>query len=76
MSIQDDALAESVSAALAQDKRLSGLPIVVRAASGEIHLKGKVDTEEQKELATMVVHGVQGVRNLVNDELVVREGGE
>jgi len=76
VSIQDEALAESVRTALAADKRLSALPIVVRAASGEIHLKGRVETEEQRELATIVVCGIPGVRNLVNDELVVREGGE
>ena len=76
MSIQDEALAGRVRSALSQDKRLSGLPIMVRAASGEIHLKGKVDTEEQKKLAVMVIHGVPGVRGLVSDELEVREGGE
>ena len=73
MSIQDEALAGMVRSALSQDKRLSGLPIMVRAASGEIHLKGKVDTEEQKELAVMVIRGVPGVRGLVSDELEIRE---
>ncbi|MDO8589202.1 MAG: BON domain-containing protein [Armatimonadota bacterium] len=76
MSIQDEALAGRVRGVLAQDKRLSGLPIMVRAANGEIHLKGRVDTEEQKELAATIVHGVPGIRGVVSDELVVREGGE
>ncbi|MDO8684949.1 MAG: BON domain-containing protein [Armatimonadota bacterium] len=76
MSIQDEALAGRVRGALSQDKRLSGLPIMIRAADGEIHLKGKVDTEEQKVLAVMVVKGVPGIRGIVDDELVVREGGE
>jgi len=73
VSIQDEALSGIVTNALSQDKRLSGLPIVARAANGEIHLKGKVDTEEQRELAKMVAHGVPGVRNVIDDELEVRE---
>lgn len=76
MSIQDEALEGKVRSVLSQDKRLSGLPIMVRAAGGEIHLKGRVDTEDQKELATMVVKGIPGIRHIVSDELSVREGGE
>jgi osmotically-inducible protein OsmY len=76
VSIQDEALEARVRGAISQDKRLSGLPIMVRAAGGEVHLKGKVDTEEQKELAGMVVRGVPGIRALVCEELEVREGGE
>lgn len=76
MSIEDEALAGRVRGALSQDKRLSGLPIMVRAAGGEIHLKGKVDTLEQKELAYMVINGVPGIRGVVSDELEVREAGE
>ena len=76
MSIQDEALAGRVRGALSQDKRLSGLPIMVRAAGGEIHLKGKVDTLEQRELVFVVVHGVLGIRGVVSDELEVREAEE
>ena len=76
MSIQDEALAGRVRGALSQDKRLSGLAIMVRAAGGEIHLKGRVDSEEQKQLATTIIRGVPGIRQVVDDELVVREGGE
>jgi osmotically-inducible protein OsmY len=76
VSIEDEALAGRVRGALSQDKRLSGLPIMVRAAGGEIHLKGKVDTLEQKELAYMVINGVPGIRGVVSDELEVREAGE
>lgn len=76
MSIQDEALQGRVRSALSHDKRLSGQAIMVRAADGEVHLKGRVDTEEQKQLAIMVINGVPGVRGLVTDELEVRGGGE
>jgi osmotically-inducible protein OsmY len=76
VSIQDEALEGRVREVLSQDKRLSGLPIMVRAAGGEIHLKGKVDTPEQKELACTVVDGVLGIRGVVCEELEVREAGK
>jgi osmotically-inducible protein OsmY len=76
VSIQDEALQGRVRSALSHDKRLSGQAIMVRAADGEVHLKGRVDSEEQKQLAVMVVRGVPGVRGLVSDELEVREGRE
>jgi osmotically-inducible protein OsmY len=76
VSIRDEALAGAVRSALSQDRRLSGLPIMVRASGGEIHLKGRVDSKEERELAEMMIRGVPGVRVVVIDELVVREGGE
>jgi hyperosmotically inducible periplasmic protein len=75
VSIQDEALAARVKSAIAQDKRISGLAIMVRAASGQISLKGRVETEEQKELACMVTTGIPGVRQVNADELEVT-GGE
>ena len=76
MSIKDEALAASVRSALSQDKRLGSQPIMVRAAEGEILLKGRVDSEEQKELALLVSQGVPGVRYVRIDELTVREEQE
>jgi osmotically-inducible protein OsmY len=78
VSIQDQALEGRVRSALSQDKRLSCLPIVARAANGEIHLKGRVDNKEQRDLAEMMIHGIPGVRGVVVDELVViaREAAE
>lgn len=73
MTIRDEALAASVRNALSQDKRIGGLPIMVRATEGEVFLKGKVDRDEQKELATLVTQGVPGVRHVRTEELVVRE---
>lgn len=76
MSFQDEALAQRVRQAITQDKRIGGLPMMVRAAGGEISLKGRVDTPEQKELAQLVAQGVPGVRGVNVDELILKEGGE
>jgi osmotically-inducible protein OsmY len=60
-----------------QDKRIGGLPIMVRAANGEISLKGRVDTPDQRELAKMLAQGIPGVRHVDIEELtVITEGGE
>lgn len=76
MAFQDEALAQRVRHAITQDKRIGGLPIMVRAANGEIALKGRVDTPEQRELAQLVAQGIPGVRYVHVDELVLKEGGE
>jgi osmotically-inducible protein OsmY len=73
VTIQDEALAGRVRNALAQDKRLGGQAIAVRVAQGEVSLKGIVDTEEQRELAKLVVKGIPGVRQLNVDELRIRK---
>lgn len=76
MAFQDEALSQMVTHAINQDKRLGGLAILVRAANGEIALKGRVDNEEQRELARLVAQGIPGVRHVSVDELIVKEGGE
>lgn len=77
MGFQDEALAQRVRHAMTQDKRIGGLPIMVRAANGEISLKGRVDSPEQRELAQMVAQGIPGVRQVDVEELtVVMEVGE
>ncbi len=73
MAFQDAALAQMVINAIYQDKRIGGKPIMVRAADGEISLKGWVDTPEQRELARLVALGILGVRHVTIDELLVRE---
>jgi hyperosmotically inducible periplasmic protein len=74
LAFQDEALAQRVRQAMTQDRRIGGLPIMVRAANGEISLKGRVDTPEQRDLAKMVAEGIPGVRYVDVEELVVREG--
>ena len=75
VSIQDEALAEMVRQALMNDKRIGGQAIAARVTDGEVFLKGIVDTEEQRELALMVIGGIAGVRHINTDELRVREAG-
>lgn len=76
MSVQDEALAGMVQSAISQDKRIGGQAIQVRAARGEVSLKGIVDEEEQRELARLVARGISGVRSVNIDELRVREAPE
>ena len=75
MAFADEALAAKVRDTLAQDRRIAGLTIMVRAANGDIFVKGRVDTAEQSELIQMVCQGVSGVRRVVLDELEVAEAG-
>lgn len=76
MAFQDAALAQMVMNAISQDKRIGGQPILVRAANGEVALKGWVDNAEQKELARLVAQGIPGVRHVNIEELLIREDGE
>ena len=76
MALQDEALEQMVTNAIRQDKRIGGQAIMVRATSGEIALKGLVDTLEQLELARLVTQGVPGVRRVSVDELSVRKDDE
>lgn len=76
MAFQDEALAQRVRHAIAQDKRIGGQAIMVRAANGEVALKGRVDTSQQRELALLVAQGIPGVRQVTVDELLVKEDGE
>jgi osmotically-inducible protein OsmY len=62
--------------AISQDKRIGGQPILVRAANGEVALKGWVDNAEQRELAQLVAQGIPGVRRVSVEELLIREDGE
>ena len=73
MSIQDEALTGMVRNAIAQDKRICGQAIAVRAAHGEVSLKGIADEDEQREMARCVAGGVSGVRHVNINELRVRE---
>ncbi len=73
MSLADEALAQRVENAIAADIRVAGLPIVVRAANGEISLKGVVDTIMQKEIVNTIAQGIQGVRKVLISELIVKE---
>ena len=76
MTFQDEALAQRVRHAISQDRRLGALAIMVRVANGEIALKGRVDTPEQRELAKLVAQGIPGVRHVTVDELMAKEDNQ
>lgn len=73
MTLQDEVLAGMVNNAINQDKRLAGQAIAVRVANGDVFLKGIVDTEEDKNLAQLVAGGVAGTRQVIVEELRVKE---
>ena len=75
MTIHDEALAARVINALMMDKRISGLPISARVCSGEVFLKGKVDTLDQVDVIQFVVSGIAGVRHVDVREIEVKEPG-
>lgn len=76
MTVQDEALAGRIRNALVQDKRVGGQPIAIRVTEGEVFLKGFVDTQEQCELAKLIASGIPGVRQVNDDEIVVKEEQE
>ncbi|MEN6371257.1 MAG: BON domain-containing protein [Armatimonadota bacterium] len=73
--LRNRALAESVRQHLMEDDRLGGQSLEVVASGGFIQVIGRVDTEEQKELALKLAKGVMGVRD-VEDRIVVRDDSE
>lgn len=70
--LKDRALMESVRQHLMEDDRLGGQSLEVVSSGGFIQVIGRVDTEEQKELALELAKGVMGVRD-VEDRIVVRD---
>lgn len=75
MSIHDEALANSVRAALNMDKRISGLPIDIKVSGDEIFIKGKVDNIEQLDVIQFIASGIPGVRRVNVDDVGVKEAG-
>lgn len=71
MSICNEALGCLIRQRLTQDCRIAALAIDVCCREGHVHLRGIVDTPEQKRLIIQIVSGLIGVRN-VNDELRLR----
>lgn len=74
MSVHDEAMAAQISTAMHLDMRVGGLPIEVRVCSGEVYLKGIVDTFEQIEVVRFIVSGIPGVIHVDTKELLVKGG--
>lgn len=71
MTVHDEVLANSVRRALSMDKRTGNLPIDVRACGGEVFLKGKVESLEERDVVQFIASGVSGVRHVDVQELDV-----
>jgi hyperosmotically inducible protein len=67
----DSWITSKTKIALFGDDRVKGREVSVETKSGEVHLRGKVDTAEAKTAAGEVAKGIEGVKNVKNDLQVV-----
>ena len=67
----DSWLTSKTKIALFADDRVKGREVRVETQSGEVFLRGKVDSEEAKSAAGEIAKGVEGVKNVKNDLQVV-----
>lgn len=71
MDVREQCIAGLVRTRLAEDKRTGSQAIDVIVVSGNIYLLGQVDSEDQRQAAKMIVEGLIGVGDIV-DNIVVR----
>src|SRR5499425_2490682 len=67
----DSWLTSKTKIALFADDRVKGKDVRVETQSGQVFLRGKVDSEEAKSAAAEVAKGVEGVKSVKNDLQVV-----
>jgi hyperosmotically inducible periplasmic protein len=67
----DSWITSKTKIALFADDRVKGREVTVETKQGEVHLRGKVDTQEAKAAAGEIAKGVEGVKNVKNDLQVV-----
>jgi len=72
MNLREEALAGLIRCRLAEDSRISGLPIDIRIQDGDVHLLGMVETEQQMQTVELLLNGVCGVRQVFTDRLLVQ----
>lgn len=65
--VGDAAVTTKVKAALAADSITEAVEIEVATTRGTVTLKGEVDSIEEKQQASRVAHGVEGVRKVDNE---------
>ena len=63
----DSWLTSKTKIALFADDRVKGREVRVETQSGEVFLRGKVDSEEAKSAAGEIAKGVEGVKSVKND---------
>jgi osmotically-inducible protein OsmY len=65
-AVNDAAIASGVRNQLIKDSELSGYPITVDVAQGNVTLRGQVDRSGQRETAEKLAKGVDGVESVSN----------
>jgi len=70
-AVSDSWLTSKTKIALFADDRVKGKDVRVETQSGQVFLRGKVDSEEAKSAAAEVAKGVEGVKGVKNDLQVV-----
>jgi len=68
--IDDSVISNKVRAELIGDKDLNVFQIDVTTYKGEVQLSGFVDSQNDKDRATRVVSGVEGVKEIHNNLVV------
>lgn len=71
--LEDVRITASVKTAFALNRHLKDLPIEVSTDYGQLSLKGRVETEVQRELALEIASSIKGVKG-VKEELTFFEG--
>jgi hyperosmotically inducible protein len=67
----DSWITSKTKIALFADDRVKGREVSVETKQGEVHLRGKVDSQEAKTAAGDIAKGIEGVKNVKNDLQVV-----
>ena len=70
----DDELFDLVRRRLANDQVVKGGALEVEVKDGNVTLRGKVETSEQKAKAEKLAHKVKGVKQVSNELTVVGKG--
>ena len=72
MRLRDEAIADLVRCRLAEDDRISGLPIDVFVDNSDVYVRGVVDSEQQRKTLELIISGLAGVHDVILDRVLVR----
>jgi osmotically-inducible protein OsmY len=70
-AVTDSWITSKTKIALFSDERVKGTQVHVDTAQGVVHLRGKVDSQEAKDVAAEVAKSIDGVTSVKNDLQVV-----
>lgn len=72
--VSDDQIYDTVRRKLADDQVVKGGAMEVDVREGVVTLRGKVETDQQKNKAAKIAHKVSGVKQVANELVVVGKG--